>query len=373
MEQARQAGFELCGIARVEEFPRLRHFVDWIAAGRAGEMHYLERRTEPDGATGAEPSADSALPPLLREDVRHVFPWARSIICCGIVYNAPAPRSVECHDAERGWISRYAWGDDYHETVKQRLRQLAAAIEEAWADSADDEPAPEFRVTVDTAPIVERVVAEAAGLGWQGKNTCLIHPQIGSWFFLGTIATSLEIEPDSPLPDRCGSCTRCIEACPTQALEPYSMDARRCLAYLNIELRGAIPEEFRPAMGDNVYGCDICQDVCPWNRKAAIRLTPEFQPRAGLVHPRLADLATLGIEGYRRQFRHSAVKRAKYQGLLRNVAVAMGNSGNAGFRPILEQLAAGDDPVVAEHAGWALARLPEVSDESAADGETHPA
>lgn len=350
LREASRLGFELCGIAQVDEFPRLRHFVDWIAQGRAGEMHYLTRRMEPTSGAVVEP-------PLLREDVRHVYPWAHSIICCGVVYNAAAPPSIECSDPERGWISRYAWGDDYHDTMKERLRQLAAALSEAWTAAESQSGVPELRVTVDTAPVVERVAAERAGIGWQGKNTCLIHPKTGSWFFLGTIACSLKIEPDSPLPDRCGSCTRCIDACPTGALEPYRMDATRCLAYLNIELRGAIPEEFREAMGHNVLGCDICQDVCPWNRKAAVTLAPEFQPRPGLLHPRLDELASLNVEGYRELFRHSAVKRAKYQGLRRNLAVAMGNSGRTEFRPLLEEMAEDPDEVVREHARWALDRL----------------
>ncbi|HVA64926.1 MAG TPA: tRNA epoxyqueuosine(34) reductase QueG [Terriglobales bacterium] len=234
-----------------------------------------------------------------------------------------------------------------------------------WRAAAEEagEVGAEFKITVDTAPLVEREAARAAGLGWQGKNTCLIHPGKGSWFFLGSIVTSLdlglELAPeDAPaLPDRCGSCTRCLEACPTQALTPYAMDARRCIAYLNIELRGAIPEGLRAGMGNNVLGCDLCQDVCPWNRRAAVSVAPEFQPRPGLFAPPLAELAGMSEDDYRERFRHSAVKRAKYAGLRRNVAVAMGNSGNPGFLPILQEWIAGEDAVLAEHAAWAARQL----------------
>ncbi|MGH9483330.1 MAG: tRNA epoxyqueuosine(34) reductase QueG, partial [Terriglobales bacterium] len=250
-----------------------------------------------------------------------------------------------------GWISRYAWGDDYHAVLRSKL--------EAWIERLRPHAGSEarFQLTVDTAPLAEREAAVQAGLGWQGKNTCLIHPRQGSYFFLGSILTSLELEPDSPLPDRCGSCTRCIAACPTQALTPYAMDASRCLAYLNIELRGSIPEEFRQPMGANLLGCDICQDVCPWNRRAATTAAPEFQPRPGLLAPRLAELAAMTEEDYRERFRHSAVKRAKYAGLRRNLALAMGNSGNPAFVPILQSWVAGADPVLAEHAAWALEQL----------------
>ncbi|HET9784659.1 MAG TPA: tRNA epoxyqueuosine(34) reductase QueG, partial [Terriglobales bacterium] len=214
----------------------------------------------------------------------------------------------------------------------------------------------------------EREAARQAGLGWQAKNTCLIHPRLGSWFFLGSMVTSLDLASDhEPLPDRCGSCTRCIEACPTQALEPYQMDASRCVAYLNIELRGSIPEHFRAAMGNNVLGCDICQQVCPWNQpredaagaplRAPLSPMAEFQPRPGLLAPRLAELAAMTEHDYQEKFHHSAVKRAKWQGLRRNIAVAMGNSGNREFIPTLKGWERDADAVLAEHARWALSQL----------------
>jgi epoxyqueuosine reductase len=221
----------------------------------------------------------------------------------------------------------------------------------------------ETRCYVDTGPLVERVYARYAGLGWIGKNTCIIHQKLGSWLFLGVVLTSLELAPDLPAADRCGSCTRCIEACPTQALvAPGKMDARRCIAYLTIEKRGAIAEEFREAVGHHVFGCDICQDVCPWNNKtgnAPASELPEFQPREGLFHPELKWLAEMDQEKYRETFRGSPVKRAKYSGFKRNLAVAMGNSGDRDFLPVLEKLAQDQDEVVAEHARWALKKLSE--------------
>ena len=219
-------------------------------------------------------------------------------------------------------------------------------------------PGCETRAYVDTGPLVERVWARYAGVGWVGKNTCLINQKVGSWIFLGVIITSLELEPDLPTADRCGSCTRCIDACPTDAfIAPYQMDASRCIAYLTIEKRGDIPEEFREAIGRHVFGCDICQDVCPWNRRAPASTAPEFQPREGLVNPAFGWLAAMDGDEFRTAFRGSPIKRAKYSGLRRNVAIAIGNSADTALKPALEKLAADQDAVVAEHARWALAKL----------------
>lgn len=338
MRIGHELGFDLVGVTSAEPSARLAMFPDWVDAGRAGAMGYLARR-DADGR-------------YVRERISAVWPWARSVLCAAVVYNADAPRSTEfAASRERGWISRYAWGEDYHRTLRDKM--------EAWkqrlAAEADGE---QFHATVDTAPLVERDVAWRAGLGWQGKNTCLIHPQKGSYLFLGTVVTSIAMATEeAPVPDRCGSCTRCLDACPTGALTPYKMDATRCLAYLNIELRGTIPEQFREAMGNNVLGCDICQDVCPWNRRAATTAAPEFQPRPGLVAPPLAELGAMNEEGYRERFRHSAVKRAKFAGLQRNIAVAMGNSGNPEFLPQLLIWIEDADAVLAEHARWARARI----------------
>ncbi len=362
LRRAAELGFQLSSVARIAEFPVLGHFADWIGRGFAGEMSYLARRVGEapparDGAkttpTAPPPAAPNA--PFLREDIRHAFPWANSAICCGVVYNAPLPRSTEAatdevHKKEHGWISRYAWGDDYHDGVLAKMRLLAETLRET-AHSG------EVRTYVDTGPFVERIVAREAGLGWTGKNTCLINQQAGSYFFLATLLTSQEIEADSPVTDRCGSCTRCLDACPTGALAPYLMDASRCIAYLTIELRGAIPGEFRQLIGQHVFGCDICQDVCPWNGRAAVTTEPEFQPRPGLYFPALAELAALNQEQYRERFRNSAMKRAKYQGFMRNVALAMGNSGNRAFVPHLRRLAASEDATIREQAEWSLERL----------------
>jgi epoxyqueuosine reductase len=216
------------------------------------------------------------------------------------------------------------------------------------------------RTYVDTGPVVERVWAAAAGIGAWGKNTCLLHPEHGSWFFLGEAITDLDLASDTPLPDMCGSCTDCLEACPTGALPaPYVLDATRCISYLTIELKGAIPEEQRPGLGRHVFGCDICQDVCPWNRKRRQHGGDPFEPRPGLAAPDLTDLSGLDEAAFRDRFRKSPLKRAKRRGLLRNVAVALGNSGDASRIPLLDALAGDDDPVVREHARWALQRLSE--------------
>jgi epoxyqueuosine reductase len=346
---ASEAGFDLAGIAPVrrEDLPELGAFIEWVDAGRAGEMKYLESRTE----TGE----------LRRASATNAAPWVRSMVVCALNYSADKPYSVEASDPERGWISRYAWGTkDYHDALLPRLRQVEAAIQQ----SAADRGLPlETRSYVDTGPILERVYARHAGIGWIGKNTCIIHQKMGSWLFLGVILTSLELPVDSPAADRCGSCTRCIDACPTQAIvAPGKLDARLCIAYLTIEKRGTVAEELRPAIGHHVFGCDICQDVCPWNNKAGNApptSLPEFQPQEQLYNPDLRWLAQMDEETYRRTFRGSPVKRAKYSGLRRNAAIAMGNSGNKAFLADLENMAAGPDPVVAEHAEWAIKKLNE--------------
>jgi epoxyqueuosine reductase len=308
-------------------------------------MKYLEARSE----SGR----------LKRASLNSVAPWARSVVVCGKNYNTNAPYSIETlpekaeANAGRGWISRYAWSrEDYHDSVLRRLRQVEARLRQ------ESGPDIETRSYVDTGPLVERVYARHAGVGWVGKNTCIINQKQGSWLFLGVILTSLELQPDIPAPDRCGSCTRCLDACPTNAfIGPYRMDASRCISYLTIEKRGSLPAELRQGMGHHVFGCDICQDVCPWNRKAPVTTDPEFQPRPELVNPALEWLAGLTDEGFRETFRKSPVKRAKHSGLRRNAVIAMGNSGRTEFLPQLEELAKDPDPVVAEHARWAVARL----------------
>jgi epoxyqueuosine reductase len=337
--KAVEAGFDLCGIAPVHDFPELSRFPEWIAEGRAGEMKYLESRDE----SGQ----------LRRASLKSTLPWARSVVVCAVNYNTAHPYSAEVSNRGRGWISRYAWSrEDYHDSVLRRLREVEAKLKEISPTEI------ETRSYVDTGPIVERVYARYAGIGWQGKNTCIINQKIGSWLFLGVIVTSLELAPDLPAPDRCGTCTRCIDACPTHAfVGPHQLDSNKCIAYLTIEKRGPIPEEFREAIGHHVFGCDICQDVCPWNRKAPATDKPEFQPREGLVNPALAWLAEISEEEFCEKFRGSPIKRTKRAGLRRSALIAIGNSGDRSLLPIAERTCDDSDLVISEAAQWAKARL----------------
>src|SRR5215468_3706416 len=340
--RASEAGFDLCGIAPTADSRELQYFPEWIESGHAGEMKYMEARDEQGS--------------LKRASLSRVAPWARSVIVCAINYNTNHPYSTEVREPNRGWISRYAWSrEDYHDAVLRRLKRVEAALHETVCDS---QPELITRSYVDTGPIVERVFAKYAGVGWIGKNTCVINQKIGSWLFLGVILTSLELTPDLPAPDRCGMCTRCIQACPTDAIvEPYKLDSNRCISYLTIEKRGSIPEDLRAGMGHHVFGCDICQDVCPWNRKAPVSNAPEFSPREDLVNPALEWLAEMKAEEFREEFRASPIRRAKLNGVRRNSITAMGNSWNPDFLPTLERLRNDEDPVIAESAEWAIRRL----------------
>lgn len=338
---ARESGFDLSGIAPVADFPELARFPQWIADGRAGEMKYLESRNE-----SGEFRRAAAL--------NSIFPWARSVIVCAANYNTAHPYSTRAQNPGHGWISRYAWSrEDYHDSLRRRLRQVESTLKQHCA------PKPiETRCYVDTGPIVERVYAKYAGIGWQGKNTCIINQRVGSWLFLGVIITSLEMPADLPAPDRCGTCTRCLDACPTNAFTaPHQLDSNKCIAYLTIEKRGAIPEEFREQLGRHVFGCDICQDVCPWNRKAPATDKAEFQPREGLVNPALAWLAEIGEEEFREKFRGSPIKRAKRSGLRRNALIAIGNSGDESLLAVAERACDDSDPAIADAGKWAFRRL----------------
>jgi epoxyqueuosine reductase len=364
---ARDAGFELAGVAPVRDFPELDYFPEWIGAGHAGEMHYLEAR--------------NAAGEIKRASLQNTAPWACSVVVCAINYNTDQPYSTQVSDSERGWISRYAWSrEDYHDAVMRRLRRVEQCLLESAgvgrrdaARIAGETPALDAgagglgarngaavvtRCYVDTGPLVERVYAKYAGVGWIGKNTCILNQKMGSWLFLGVILTSLELTADLPAADRCGTCTRCLDACPTGAfVAPYQLDSNKCISYLTIEKRGAIPEEMRDGMGRHVFGCDICQDVCPWNRKAPATEAPEFQAREGLVNPALEWLAEMKAEEFRERFRGSPIRRTKLSGLRRNAVIAMGNSGRQEFVQALEILRVDEDPVVAEAAGWALGKL----------------
>src|ERR1700730_13473101 len=349
--KANELGFDLCGIASVEGLADSAHLKEWLERGYAGRMQYLH-----------DPR---------RAEIRRVLRDARTIFVCPLNYHTASPVSIEAAaqaaDQEpRGWISRYAWGDDYHVVIGNKLEQLLAAMRGHFGDPW------QARAYVDTGPISERLAAQRAGLGWQAKNTCLINEKLGSWLFLGVILTSLELAPSDAAPelapaDLCGNCRLCLDACPTGALvEPYVMDARRCISYITIELREAIPEELRAPMGWQVFGCDICQDVCPWNRKAPVTAIPFLQAREKLLAPALLWLLSLKKEEFREIFRGSPVRRAKWRGLLRNACVAAGNmadkyradaSERLQLRKRLGELAASADPLVAEHAAWALSRF----------------
>jgi epoxyqueuosine reductase len=379
-ELARNAGFTEAGIVGLPHAGTQRdavRFTEFIERGRAGSMAYLARRNEQDE--------------LVRSRIDLPFPWARSVVVCMASYHADAPLSIAPAKPGAAWIARYAWSSkkdqtgetrpsDYHKILLKRLRALDAEMHAVFGEF-------ESRAYVDTGPIVERAAARAAGLGWTGKNTCLIHPKLGSWNFLAVLVTSLEMPADeAPLtvPDRCGSCRRCLDACPTQALiEPYKMDATRCISYLTIEHRGPIQEDLLAGMGRQVFGCDICQDVCPWNKKAPLNLgNPDLAPRAELVNPDLAWLADLEEADFERLFNGSPIRRGGFLGLRRNIAIAMGNSGLARFLPWLERWAnvevepilissAVHDPIraaVRESARWALERIPPVEQSKSLGG-----
>lgn len=341
-------GFDLAGIAPVQEFGELDYFPEWIGENRHGEMRYLESRLE---------SGE-----LKRSSIRQAATWARSVIVCALNYNTEQPYSTQIEDKSKGWISRYAWGQrDYHDVILPKLRDLEERIRREFPEQQT-----RFWSYVDTGPVIERVLAKYAGIGWVAKNTCIINQELGSWLFLGVILTSLELQPDIPPPDRCGTCTRCLDACPTDAfIDAYKLDASKCISYLTIEKRGDIPEGLREGMGRHVFGCDICQDVCPWNRCAPATNTPEFQPRRQLVNPDLEWLATISEDEFRHTFRGSPIKRAKRTGLRRNAVIAIGNSNHKKFLPLLRTLEMDSDPVIAEHAAWARRRLEN-------DSVTHP-
>jgi epoxyqueuosine reductase len=349
---AQEAGFSKAGIAPVPspgdqaDYPELSQVEPWIERGHAGEMQYLKRRDDANR--------------LLRSSLRIAVPWARSVIVCAANYNADAPKSIDPAAAESAWIARYAWtgqdsgqASDYHDVLLARLKKLEQSLQHSLGPFLS-------RCYVDTGPLVERIYAKYAGIGWIGKNTCIIDQELGSWLFLGVILTGLELPSTGPIQvpeDRCGSCTRCIDACPTGALvAPYEMDASLCIGYLTIEKRGSIPEPLRSQMGRQVFGCDICQDVCPWNRRAPVSRDTDLAVRPDLVNPALSWLAELDAESFRKLFRQSPVQRTKLGGLLRNVAIAMGNSGLEEYLPKLREWAASPDPVLAEAAQWALIR-----------------
>ena len=336
--QARTLGFDLCGIAPAGAFPELSFFREWLDRGYAGEMGYLHR-----SAHG-------------RADVRNVLPSVRSVIVTGTIYNTSRPYSIGQAGRDTALIARYAWGDDYHDRLETRLDALLS-----WMRDTAPEPF-DARAYVDTGPVQERLYAQYAGLGWIGKNSCLINADAGSWLLLAEIICSLPLEPDPPALDQCGACQLCLEACPTGAIvEPRVLDATRCLSYMTIELRGAIPAAHRPALGAHVFGCDICQEVCPYNQQPPQTSDPAWQPRPALDLPALITLWQKPDDELRAAIRGSAVTRARLTGLRRNLAVAIGNSGDpdaiAALAVADDDRPSAGDPMVEDHIRWAIGTL----------------
>jgi epoxyqueuosine reductase len=336
--EAQRLGFDLCGVAPVADYPELAFLRQWLDAGYGGEMEYLSR------------TADR------RADVRAIVPSAQSVVVLGTIYNTDRPYSNEQHHPAQAAIARYAWGDDYHVVIEQRLNAL---LDWMRANAGAEF---EGRAYVDTGPVQERVYAQYAGLGWIGKNTCVINEALGSWMFLSVIIANRALAPDVPAVDQCGTCARCLDACPTGALvEPHVLDSTRCLSYLTIELKGAIPESQREDLGHHAYGCDICQEVCPWN------LTPStgrsqassWLPRVAFDGARLLDLWLHSDDDLRAAMKGSAMKRAGVKRLRRNLAVAIGNSGQADAAAALEShdQPTCREPLVVEHVEWAVKKL----------------
>jgi epoxyqueuosine reductase len=331
--KAVEMGFDLCGIARAERYPRLARLAEWIDRGYAGDMTYLVE------------SLDERL------DAARVLPTAKSIVCLATVYHVSDAESAAAGVGGRVKISRYAWGDDYHEVLRSRLRPFVR-----WMSQSAG-PGFEAFSCVDSGPVQERVFAEQAGLGWIGKNTCLINPVLGSWLFLAEVVTNADLEPDAPVADHCGNCTRCLEACPTGAfVEPYQLDATRCLSYLTIESRGGVDPAMRDAIGAQVYGCDICQDVCPWNRRAATSDDEVWRPREGLASPRLLDLCRLTDDAWRALLKRSAMRRAGLRRIRRSLAYAAARLPAGECGQALDALASHPSAVdrhVTEAIAWA--------------------
>jgi epoxyqueuosine reductase len=323
---AKQLGFAECRVARCTAPPHADEFRAWLAGERHGEMEWLRRNAD------------------RRTDPQQVLPGARSVVVLAMNYFQGA-------GDENQRIARYAWGDDYHDMIGEKLRVL-----DDWLAARGGRQ----RHYVDTGPVLERDFAALAGAGWHGKSTMLIHPKLGAWFFLAELLTTLDIEADTPLPDRCGKCTRCIDACPTGAITgPHQLDARRCISYLTIELKGAIPEDLRPLIGARIYGCDDCAAACPWNRFAKASSEAAFAAREFVHGWVLRDFLALDDDAFRALFRGSPIKRIKRRGFLRNVCVALGNTGTAADIPALERASRDPEPLIAGHAAWAVARIRE--------------
>ena len=335
VRRAAAIGFDDCRIAQAAAPRHAEEFRDWLEAGSAAEMDWIGR--------GAEK----------RCDPQKVLPGARSVVALAMNYwqgeEQCGRRNAEGGIEDGGRIARYAWGDDYHDVMEKKLRELNQFLENAGGRQ---------RSYVDTGPVLERDFAAEAGIGWHGKSTMLLNRSLGTWFFLAEIFTTLELPADPPQVGHCGSCTRCIDACPTGAITaPHQVDARRCISYLTIELKGSIPLEFRPLIGDRIYGCDDCLDACPWNRFAQVSRESAFAARPAVAQMRLRDFLALDDAQFREMFRGSPIKRIKRRGFLRNVCVALGNVGTRDDLPALAEAAHDREPLIAEHALWAIAQI----------------
>ncbi len=333
--KAQELGFELVNVIPVSPSTTIDIYAQWLALGYSGKMAYLDKHFEK------------------KQDLRKVMPQTLSLVSLAMNYHTISIPEDEKNNPSKGVLSSYAWGEDYHQVIREKLEQLRTYIETTSPHQEDS------RVYVDTGPILEREYAQHAGLGWLGKNSMLINWEKGSWFFLAEILLDIELEYNAAIPlGDCGNCTRCIDACPTKAIvSDRQVDARRCLSYLTIELKEAIPQEFRPAMGNLIFGCDICQEVCPWNRKAPISQELGFQPRKNNLMPDLIDLMFLSQEEFSRRFKNSPVKRAKRRGFLRNVAVALGNWGNSQAIPALKHGLSDKESLIKSHSAWALGQI----------------
>jgi epoxyqueuosine reductase len=326
----REIGFDSCRIAACSSPPHANEFRIWLHDEAHGEMSYMERGEEK------------------RCDPHKVLPGARAIVVLALNYFQGSRKTGDT-PAAAGKIARYAWGDDYHELIASKLDKIDEFLRESGGRQ---------KCYVDTGPVLERDYAAQAGIGWHGKSTMLIDEHLGTWFFLAEVLTTLELPPDEPVPDRCGTCERCIKACPTGAITaPHRLDARRCISYLTIELKSSIPLELRPLIGDRIFGCDDCLDACPWNRFAQVSREAAFSTRPSAVGIPLRDYLSLNDDQFRVLFRNSPIKRIKRQGFLRNVCVALGNVGDPFDLPALERAAADSEPLIAEHAKWAIQQI----------------
>lgn len=335
---ARELGFDLCRFATAETPEHAAEFRSWLDRGDAGEMNYLARNAQ------------------RRCDPRQILPDAKTVIVLALDYfqgkeSVAAPKDAARTAAPTGRIARYAWGDDYHGLIEKKLAVIDQFLRQRGGRQ---------KCYVDTGPMLERDHAATAGIGWHGKSTMLLNREFGTWFFLAEILTTLEFAPDTAQKNYCGRCTRCIDACPTGAITaPHQVDARRCISYLTIELKGPIPLELRPMIGDRIYGCDDCLDACPWNRFAKVSRETAFAMGPEIASMKLRDYLSLDDDKFRRLFRNSPIKRTKRRGLLRNVCVALGNVGTADDLPALEKAAVDAEPLIAEHAQWAIERVKE--------------